>query len=46
MTFPWIEKGIKEGSLFIHGWFFNLSTGIIEAYNFETKKFEELGGKP
>jgi carbonic anhydrase len=42
LTFPWIEKGVKEKKLFIHGWFFNLSTGMIDAYNFETKQFEEL----
>ena len=43
LTFPWVEQGVKERSLYIHGWFFNLSTGIIDAYNFDTKKFEELG---
>lgn len=44
-TFPWIAEGIKEGRLFIHGWFFNLSTGSIDAYNFESGRFEELGEK-
>lgn len=45
MTFPWIAKGVKDQTLFIHGWFFNLSTGIIDAYNFESGQFEELGEK-
>lgn len=43
LTFPWIAKGVNDKTLFIHGWFFNLSTGIIDAYNFKTGQFEELG---
>lgn len=45
MTFPWIAKGLKDRTLFLHGWFFNLSTGIIDAYNFNSGQFEELGQK-
>ncbi|MBM3632526.1 MAG: carbonic anhydrase [Alphaproteobacteria bacterium] len=45
MTFPWISEGVKDNTLFIHGWFLNLSTGIIDAYNFKSKQFEELGGE-
>lgn len=43
MTFPWIASSVQEGTLCIHGWFFNLSTGIIDAYNIDTENFEELG---
>ena len=43
LTFPWISKGVNDRTLFIHGWFFNLSTGIIDAYNFESGQFEEPG---
>ena len=43
MTFPWIADGVQQGTLFIHGWFFDLLTGSINACNLKTGKFEELG---
>lgn len=43
MSFPWIAEGVKAKSLFIHGWYFDLSTGIINAYNPITNLFEEIG---
>lgn len=42
MTFPWINQKVQEHKLIIHGWFFNLSTGIINVYNQKTQHFEEL----
>lgn len=42
MSFPWIREGVKGGKIFLHGWYFNLSTGTIEAYNYKQKSFEEL----
>lgn len=42
LTFPWVAQGVQEKKLFIHGWFFNLSTGSIDAYNSKTGAFEEL----
>jgi len=41
-TFPWISEGLKEEKLFIHGWFLNLSTGQIDAYDFGSEKGEDL----
>jgi carbonic anhydrase len=41
-TFPWILEKINKGELNIHGWFFNLSTGLIDSYNFEKQDFEEI----
>ena len=32
-TFPWINKRILANELFLHAWYFNLGTGIIETYN-------------
>jgi len=43
MTFPWVAEGVREKTLFIHGWFFNLPTGSIDTYNFKSGQFEELG---
>jgi carbonic anhydrase len=42
MTFPWVQQGVEQKSLFIHGWFFNLATGIIDAYDFQSDQFKEL----
>ncbi|MDP3532112.1 MAG: carbonic anhydrase [Alphaproteobacteria bacterium] len=42
MTFPWIKENVQKNNLIIHGWFFDLSTGIINAYNDKIDQFEEL----
>jgi carbonic anhydrase len=42
MTFPWVRDGVEKESLFIHGWFFNLATGIIDAYDSQADQFKEL----
>lgn len=41
-TFPWIAEGVKAGKIFLHGWYFTLSTGTIQAFNYKQKNFEEL----
>ncbi|MHA7841636.1 MAG: carbonic anhydrase [Gammaproteobacteria bacterium] len=42
MSFPWIKKRVIDQQLSLHGWFFNLETGEIEAYNEEKKDFLPL----
>lgn len=41
-TFPWIQEKIKQGALELHAWYFNLATGIIDQFDFETNQFKEL----
>ena len=41
-TFPWIQERIKSNKLFLHAWYFDLSTGFIEAYQSETGEFIPL----
>lgn len=41
-TFPWIQKRVASGKLFLHAWNFHLDTGIIRAYNPKTSQFEHL----
>ncbi len=36
-TFPWIDERLKDGSLELHAWYFDLETGTIHRYN-EIKK--------
>ena len=40
-TYPWIAKKLKDQTLTIHGWYFNLSHCMIEEYDFETKSFTD-----
>lgn len=41
-TFPWIHKRIKEGTLQIHAWYFDLATGLIHMYNQRKKSWSTL----
>lgn len=41
-TFPWIEERIKNGSLHIHAWYFDLTTGIIQRYDPNTQTWQPL----
>ena len=42
MTFPWIKERVDELCLFIHGWHFDMETGIIDTYDYHENKFSEL----
>lgn len=41
-TFPWIAEKVNTGELFLHAWNFDLSKGILEAYDPELNEFREL----
>jgi carbonic anhydrase len=41
-TYPWIKSRVSSGTLNIHGWVFCINTGILESYNLETTKFDEI----
>ncbi len=40
-THPAVEQRFKEGHLGIHGWYYEIHTGRVEAYNQETGEFED-----
>ncbi|BCS89569.1 carbonic anhydrase [Pseudodesulfovibrio sediminis] len=42
MTFPWIEERVTNGSLNVHGWYFEMETGQLLSYLCQTKSFEPL----
>jgi carbonic anhydrase len=42
-TFSWIKSKVAEGKLNLHGWYFNIETGELEAYNPFSGEFEHLG---
>lgn len=41
-TYPFVEKALAEGRLRLHGWYYDIGTGRISAYNPETDVFEDI----
>ena len=41
-TYPFVEKAILEGRLFLHGWYFDIGTGRMSAYIPSENRFEEI----
>lgn len=39
-TFPWIQERIKNGSLSLHAWYFELKTGHIHMYDQEKNNWQ------
>lgn len=42
MSFPYIRERVIQGSLFLHGWYYQIETGEIEYYDFEAYQFKPL----
>jgi len=42
MTFPFVAERVREGSLRIHGWYFDMKAGKLLSYLSQTGTFEEL----
>jgi len=45
LTYPAIKRRVEEGSLFLHGWHYDLKNGKIEYYDEEMYEFRELSEK-
>ncbi|MES2677374.1 MAG: carbonic anhydrase [Pseudomonadota bacterium] len=41
-TFPWIKEKVASKELFLHSWYFNIDSGIIEEFDSKTENFTEL----
>lgn len=41
-TYPFVERALKKGRLHLHGWYYNIETGRICAYNPNKDMFEEI----
>lgn len=39
-THPAVEERFKSGTLGLHGWFYEIHTGVVEAYDQATGRFE------
>ncbi len=42
LTYPFIAKRMKEGTLFIHGWYYDIETGNIDYFDPESYQFLPL----
>lgn len=42
LTFPWVRERVKQGSLTIHLWFFDIKSGDLSVYSFETQQYHSL----
>jgi carbonic anhydrase len=42
LTFPWIKERVERGDLILHGWYFNIKTGDLLAYDAKLGRFEAL----
>ena len=41
-TFPWIRERVEQGSLTLHGWYFDIDTGKLVAYDAASRAFKPL----
>lgn len=42
MTFPWVRERVENGTLALHGWYFDIELGLLLGYNAGTGQFESL----
>lgn len=42
MTFPWVRERVEGGSLFLHGWYFDIEHGQLLRYDAAARAFEAL----
>ena len=40
--YPWVKEAIEEGTMDLHGWYFNLAKAELEALNEATGSYELL----
>lgn len=41
-TFPWIQERVSKKQLFLHAWYFDLATGMLEMFDSSTGDFVAL----
>lgn len=42
MTFPWIRQRVEEGTMALHGWYFDLQSGTLSGYSPDSGNFDIL----
>ncbi len=43
-TFPWITERVEQGTLSLHAWNFDITNGVLQAYNEQEHAFNVIGG--
>lgn len=46
LSFPWIRERVEEGTMALHGWYFDIDAGELLGYSPETLTFAPLVAKP
>ncbi len=42
VSFPWVKDAVKGGKLQLHGWYFDIKSGVLSEYKHGAEKFEEI----
>ncbi len=42
LTFPWIRERVEQGKLVLHGWYFDIDSGRLVAYDASARAFQPL----
>jgi carbonic anhydrase len=42
-TFPCVQRRLAEGALRLHGWYFNIATAVLHAFDPHTRQFVPFG---
>lgn len=41
-TYPFVAQAVKEGTLRLHGWYYDIGAGTVHAYNENTNTYEKV----
>lgn len=41
-SFPWVKDAIVGGKLKLHGWYFDIKSGNLSEYDWQSEEFEEI----
>jgi carbonic anhydrase len=42
MSYPWISRRVNEGTLALHGWYFDMENGALMQYDSDAGEFREI----
>ena len=42
LTFPWVLRRVESGSLFLHGWYFDIQRGELLRYSPDAEGYVSL----
>jgi carbonic anhydrase len=45
LSFPWVQERVRAGTLSVHGWYFDLRTGELEAFDPQAAAFRPVRGR-